>query len=501
MKDREEPMRSGWLRAGFVTMVLTSGCTTNFLQSDPTLLELERGQVHVARMRDTDESDVYRVIYVVPVPPSVAWNATLGIVDWVREASIVKDIEILTEMTEKGGGGKSEMQVRLWWSDGTAQEIGIRRDPQKGLIDLTVEPETRTVGRLAHCTVKIGPLRENSTIVEADIRIGNSFGRRLLGLILLPLGLAERVTKEVGLKKFWKQLASRHRAVSLQGLEPEGPVTGRTHIVAVGVDWLEGAEWQRLDYAEDDAKAFFAWATRTHHVPDGDERALIRKLLVGAEATDTQLGAILRRLNDRTGRWVREGDTILFFFAGHVEREEDILASGGHVAQTKRYLVTSNAERGNLRFSAVPLEDILAALRYSKASRCVFFFDGCYSGGRRVSFEQLAAEAYQWRGRRVPPDPGFQRLKRGPSKTVILAAAQEFNRAAERADLGHGVFTYVLLDGLGGAADRDTDGFVSIHELWEYIKARVPELTNSYQRPFVLMPCSERVAEIVWPVG
>ena len=45
---------------------------------------------------------------------------------------------------------------------------------------------------------------------------------------------------------------------------------------------------------------------------------------------------------------------------------------------------------------------------------------------------------------------------------MILAAAEKFSRAAEREDLAHGVFTYVMLEGLGGAADLDGDRSVSL---------------------------------------
>ena len=45
---------------------------------------------------------------------------------------------------------------------------------------------------------------------------------------------------------------------------------------------------------------------------------------------------------------------------------------------------------------------------------------------------------------------------------------------------GHGVFTYVLLDGLAGNADSDGDGFVTLTELSSYVENQVPEL--SYEK-------------------
>ena len=49
---------------------------------------------------------------------------------------------------------------------------------------------------------------------------------------------------------------------------------------------------------------------------------------------------------------------------------------------------------------------------------------------------------------------------------------------------GHGVFTYCLLEGLRGNADRNpADGIVTFSELKSYVRDRVPEMTNNTQHP------------------
>jgi hypothetical protein len=39
------------------------------------------------------------------------------------------------------------------------------------------------------------------------------------------------------------------------------------------------------------------------------------------------------------------------------------------------------------------------------------------------------------------------------------------------------VFTYALVDGIGGKADGDRNGYVSVKELSTYVENAVPELT------------------------
>jgi uncharacterized caspase-like protein len=60
-----------------------------------------------------------------------------------------------------------------------------------------------------------------------------------------------------------------------------------------------------------------------------------------------------------------------------------------------------------------------------------------------------------------------------------MASAGSEQFAAEFASLGHGMFTYILLKGLEGAADgAPKDGKVTINELKSFIDDQVPELTR-----------------------
>jgi uncharacterized caspase-like protein len=43
----------------------------------------------------------------------------------------------------------------------------------------------------------------------------------------------------------------------------------------------------------------------------------------------------------------------------------------------------------------------------------------------------------------------------------------------ELPELGHGIFTYYLTEGLRGAGDLNRDGIVSLQELYEYVEAQV----------------------------
>ena len=68
---------------------------------------------------------------------------------------------------------------------------------------------------------------------------------------------------------------------------------------------------------------------------------------------------------------------------------------------------------------------------------------------------------------------------------LLASRPSEQSFEDERWDGGHGVFSYALLRGLSGAADREPDGIVTVSELTDYVSKIVPEQTGSLQNPRV----------------
>jgi uncharacterized caspase-like protein len=495
-----------------VAAVSAGGCAARIFQpASPTLTGLEQGDVHVSKVRGTQDSDIYKITYVTNVPAEVAWHTAMEMPQWLPDNRMVGEFAALSGDggRETAGSGEGVQRYLVRWRDSTVQELVLRRDDTRKLIDITIVPHSRTDTQWGHCTVMIGPYRRNSALVEAEVRISTTFGSRLANLLLTPANLITGPQVENRLQVLWEDLALAHRGASERALEVNSPSSGRTHIIAVGVESFEAGGWDELEYSEDDAAAFFDWAARANPVPPGDRDALIRALLVGPEATSERLGEVLQWISDPGPEAaVRPGDTVLFFYAGHIELEEDVLAARGRRGGAKYgYLVTSNADPDNLRFTAIKRDDVLDALRYSEAARCVLFCDACYSGGQRVRSVDRLPGGVRTRGREAP-DPGFQQVGLGPSaaegearaKTGVLAAARPFSLAAESDELEHGLFTHAVLEGLGGGADGDGDGYVTLAELSEYIEMKVPQLSDAQQRPYVSIPASGGLGSLRWPV-
>jgi uncharacterized caspase-like protein len=117
-----------------------------------------------------------------------------------------------------------------------------------------------------------------------------------------------------------------------------------------------------------------------------------------------------------------------------------------------------------------------------EAERVVAFLDTCYSGaagGRTFGSRKTRAGHVD--------DEFIQRLARSKGRAIITAS-----RAAEVSlelpELGHGVFTYYLVEGLRGAADTNTDGIVTLQELYEFVEqqvARKARAAGGNQHPII----------------
>jgi uncharacterized caspase-like protein len=68
----------------------------------------------------------------------------------------------------------------------------------------------------------------------------------------------------------------------------------------------------------------------------------------------------------------------------------------------------------------------------------------------------------------------------------VIAACDRSELSYEHPKLGHGLFTYAVLEALGDGfrrADANSDGTVAADELFEYVSGRVPGLLKEIGKP------------------
>lgn len=159
-------------------------------------------------------------------------------------------------------------------------------------------------------------------------------------------------------------------------------------------------------------------------------------------------------------------DAFIFYYAGHG------VMSGE--ARPKFYLVPYDVTQmygadEKLASAAISSAELQELSRLIPAQKQLFVLDACQSAG--------ALEAIAVRG--AAEQKAIAQLARS-SGTHWLTASGSEQFATEFAELGHGAFTYVLLQGLAGKADSG-DGRVTVNELKAWLESELPEVTQKHK--------------------
>lgn len=149
------------------------------------------------------------------------------------------------------------------------------------------------------------------------------------------------------------------------------------------------------------------------------------------------------------------------------------MASHGTVDDGEYYLITSNVgstriER--LRTDAIGQSMFKDLLGNIPATKKLVVIDTCSAGalGEAIQVAMLT--------RGMSEDTAMKILSRAVGST-ILSAATSAQEALEGYQ-GHGLFTFVLAEGLKGKADKSRTGFVKTTELADYVDGEVPLLAE-----------------------
>ena len=203
-------------------------------------------------------------------------------------------------------------------------------------------------------------------------------------------------------------------------------------------------------YADKDAKLFADYAYRSL----GISRDKI-KLLVNDSANYIEIKTSLKRW--LKNEIVEDKSDVYIFFAGH-----------GLVSDNQKdlYLIPYDGEPSLLGDTSFMRSDLFSLIDESKPGSVTAFFDTCYSGLTRQN-EMLVADA---RPIKIVADETSL-----PSNVNLISAASNNEIASSLEEAEHGMFSYYLMEGLGGNADLDQNKNITVGELHEYVKNRVKE--------------------------
>lgn len=234
---------------------------------------------------------------------------------------------------------------------------------------------------------------------------------------------------------------------------------GKTYALLVGISHYEKIEKpQWLAYADQDATTFaeFLRSPRGGSV-DADKI----QLLINEGATTAAIrNGIHQFLNG-----AQKNDTVILLIAAHGVVDDKT---------SQAYIVSYDSDPGDLYSTAVSMSEIQALMndRLTQVGRALVYVDVCRAGTigsiKSNNVNKAVEQVLRSRGQLL----GF-----------MASRSTEYSWEGPNWGGGHGAFTYFVLRGLAGEADKNDDGIVDVNELIEYVRARVMQSTRDEQHP------------------
>jgi WD40 repeat protein len=233
------------------------------------------------------------------------------------------------------------------------------------------------------------------------------------------------------------------------------------HILAVGINTYLNPKYN-LNYAKNDADAF------VKSLSNGAS-SLFGKVEVtsinDANATKTGIVAAFDRIKANA----KAEDVFVFYYAGH-----GVMSTGTDAEKPLFYLVPHDVTKmyeadEMLKKLGISANEIGEFSKNIKAQKQLFVIDACQSGG---AMQTLAS-------RGASEEKAIAQLARSTG-TYFIAASGTEQFATEVAELGHGVFTYAIIEALKGSC-KSQDGRVTVNLLKSCVEDLVPELSKKHK--------------------
>jgi len=236
------------------------------------------------------------------------------------------------------------------------------------------------------------------------------------------------------------------------------PAMSDLWVLAVGIENYKNPAFA-LPYCKDDATAF---------TDDVAQRggsifhAIHKVVLTDDQVTKAGLEAAFAQIKTQA----KATDAFIFYYSGHGYQLTEGGASDGFYLVCQDVLRLSGADGiADKGLSAGHLKELSVAV---PALKKLIVLDACESGGAVEAFSKGLAE-----------EDAIAQLAHSTG-TVVLSAALKGQSAQTLEPLKHSIFTYALLLGLNGEADRPPDGKVTVNKLNTYLNDEVPALTKKY---------------------
>lgn len=235
-----------------------------------------------------------------------------------------------------------------------------------------------------------------------------------------------------------------HLLMLLMGLSNMATAYNNTYAVIVGIaDYQYDFIISDLPYTLNETEAVYSFLRSRK---GGSVPAENICLLTDSQATRTNIILRAKALFAKAKR----NDRVILYFGGH----------GGEGA-------FAPYDFNGFYESCLTYDDIKSIFKSARCNTKLMFADACYSGG--IKGEARAKD----KGGKTNGGNATDNLN-----IVVLTASRGDEYAWQTSEFEMGFFTHYLIQGLGGAANRDGNKYITIQELYYYVYQKVMDKAN-----------------------
>lgn len=246
--------------------------------------------------------------------------------------------------------------------------------------------------------------------------------------------------------------------VSYKGATEDKP---NLYLVTIGINKYKNTKYN-LNYAEADANG-------VEKLIQEKSGLLFKEVIPYTIRNDKAVKTnILAALEDIKKKALQQ-DVLMVYYAGHGVMT-DVTGTSGEFYIVPHDVIQLYGREDVLKEKAISATQLKDYAEKINAQKQVFILDACQSAG---ALETVAA-------RGAAEEKAIAQLARSTG-TFWITATGSNQFATEFEKLGHGIFTYALLEGVTGAGDANKDKKLTVRELSTYIENKVPELSEKYK--------------------
>lgn len=385
-------------------------------------------------------------VQVLSQPPRLQFTLELKDQNNNRILEGGEEITLLAEVANRGEGSAEDVQLRLSGSPSLIALFGARQP----VGDLPAGSRKRVEMR--------GVLPPDVSSESAELKVELSEKRGFAPSESRVLRVATKGMERREVVEVISELSVDDIPAKVSGFANSDDLA-----VVIGIGNYRENMIPTVKYARRDAEVVAKYFEHLGGIPKENIA-----LLTDAHATR---GDIEAYLDDWLPKRTTPNSRVLVFYAGH----------GAPAPEGKGAYIVPYEGHPDFTSKMIPLTRVYDALNRLKAREVLLFLDSCFSGATGRSVMQQGIR---------PLVMSSERQLEVRDKPLVMAASSGSEVTSDLDNARHGLFTYYLLKGMRGEADKNGNGKVTLDELFSFVSINVKRTAsrelNRTQTPVML---------------